>query len=38
MRGIAKAINAKAPRIARFAIGAITDQPRAKQRCNLDVS
>ena len=37
MRGVAKAIHAKAPRIARFAIGSITDQSRAKQRCNLDV-
>src|SRR5262245_52282189 len=37
MRGVAKAIHTKASRIARFAIGTVTDQSRAKQRCNLDV-
>src|SRR5262245_4225672 len=37
MRGVAKTIQANAPRIARFAIGAVTNQSRAKQRRNLDV-
>src|SRR6266513_4557820 len=37
MRGIAEPVNAETSRIARFAIGAVTDQSRAKQRCNFDV-
>src|SRR5215204_515366 len=37
MRGVAESVNAKAPRIAGFAIGTVTDQSRAQQRCNLDV-
>src|SRR4029077_7520869 len=37
MRGVTKAINAKPARIPCFAIGAITDQPGAKQRRNLDI-
>jgi hypothetical protein len=37
MRGVAETINAKAPRIPRFAIGSVTDQSGAKQRRNLDV-
>ena len=37
MRGITKAINAESARISGFAIGTITDQPRAKQRRNLDI-
>ena len=37
MRRVAKTVNAKAPRIAGFAIRSVTDQSRAKQRCNLDI-
>jgi hypothetical protein len=37
MRSIAKTINTHATSIARFAIGPITDQSRAKQRRNFDV-
>ena len=37
MRGVTKAINAEFMRISGFAIGTITDQPRAKQRRNLDI-
>src|SRR6185437_513404 len=37
MRGVTKAINAKPARIPCFAIGAIADQPRTKQRRNLDI-
>src|SRR5207244_10757706 len=34
---IAKSIHAKASRIACFAIGSITDQPRTKQRSSLHI-
>ena len=37
MRRVAEPVNAKTPRIARFAIRSVTDQSRAKQRRNLDV-
>src|SRR5262245_61218225 len=37
MCGVAESVNTKTPSIARFAIGSVTDQPRAKQRCNLAV-
>ncbi len=38
MRRVAESVNAKTPRIARFAIRSVTDQSRAKQRRNLDVA
>src|SRR4029450_5767408 len=37
MCSVTKAINAKPARIPGFAIGSITNQPRAKQRCNIDI-
>src|SRR5438045_7948656 len=37
MRCIAKSIHAKASRIACFAIGSITDQPRTKQRSSIHI-
>ena len=38
VRGVAKTIDAEPSRISRFAIGTITDQSRAKQRCNRDIT
>src|SRR5437016_3185431 len=37
MRSVAESVNPKPPRIPSFAIRSVTDQSRAKQRCNLDV-
>src|SRR6266487_4725168 len=37
MRSVTKAINPKPARIPGFAIGAIANQPRAKQRRNIDI-
>src|SRR6266487_6582487 len=37
MRGVAESVNPKLPRIPRFAIRSVTDQSRAKQRCNFDI-